>query len=44
MKIEKAKLQREIWALEDSLSLAKNMLRDWDMEIHELTDRLQIED
>lgn len=39
---EKARLQMERWALEDSLSQTKNSLRDRDLEIHELTDRLMI--
>ena len=39
---EKARLQMERWALEDSLSLAKYTLRDRELEIHELTDRLKI--
>lgn len=39
---EKARLQMEAWSLEDSLSQTKNMLRDRDLEIHELTDRLKI--
>ncbi len=39
---EKARLQIETWALEDSLSQAKNTLRDRDLEIHKLADRLKI--
>ena len=39
---EKARLQMERWALEDSLSLAKYTLRDRELEIQELTDRLKI--
>ena len=39
---EKARLQMERWALEDSLSQAKYTLRDRELEIQELTDRLKI--
>ena len=39
---EKARLQMERWALEDSLSQAKYALRDRELEIQELTDRLKI--
>lgn len=39
---EKARLQMEAWALEDSLSQIKNMLRDRNLEILELTGRLRI--
>ena len=39
---EKARLQMERWALEDSLSPAKYTLRDRELEIQELNDRLKI--
>jgi len=39
---EKARLQMGRWALEDSLSQAKYTLRDRELEIQELTDRLKI--
>lgn len=39
---EKARLQMERWALEDSLSQAKYTLRDRELEIQELNDRLKI--
>lgn len=39
---EKARFHMERWTLEDSLSQTKNMLRDRNMEILELTDRLKI--
>lgn len=38
---EKGLLQRGIWALEDSLSQAKDIIREKDLEIHELTERLE---
>ena len=39
---EKARLLMETWALEDSLSQAKYTLRDRELEIQELNDRLKI--
>jgi ABC-type phosphate transport system auxiliary subunit len=39
---EKARLQKEMWVLEDSLSHARNTLRDRGWEIHELTGRLRV--
>lgn len=38
---EKAQLQKEIWSLEDSLSQAKDTIRERDWEVHELTERLE---
>lgn len=38
---EKGQLQKEIWILEDSLSQVKNIIREKDWKIHELTENLE---
>lgn len=39
---EKARFQKEVWALEDLLSQTKDIIREKDWELHELADRLKM--